>query len=121
MPDICSICRGVGKLTATALGATGRRGLEMCVASNVSDYWRDTALQKPYYLPVLTGGDVSRAEFDALKKDIEELKKLLLAAKRYDEATGQPDCEADEKVALIKKFADLVGVDLTEIFGKPAS
>ncbi len=61
---------------------------------------------------------VSRAEFDALRREMEELKKLLTAAKQFDEATGQPDCEMDEKVTLIKAIAKLVGVDLGDVFGK---
>ena len=45
-----------------------------------------------------------------------ELKKLLLAAKGYDEKTGQPDCETDDKVALIKAVAEAVGVDFDSVF-----
>lgn len=59
---------------------------------------------------------VSKDEFDKLKKEMEELKKLLEAAKIFDEATGQPDCEMDEKVALIKKVAEAVGVDMSKVF-----
>lgn len=62
--------------------------------------------------------EVSRADFDALKREVEEMKKLLLRAKKYDEETGQPDCEMEDKVALLKKVAQLVGVDLSEVFGK---
>ena len=51
---------------------------------------------------------VSRAEFDKLKRDVEELKR----AKEYDE----PDCEMDEKVELIRKVAELVGVDIEDLF-----
>lgn len=58
----------------------------------------------------------TRAEFEALKKEIEELKILLQAAKKYDEATGQPHCEQDDKVAFLKKVAEWVGVDLNEVF-----
>lgn len=58
----------------------------------------------------------TRAEFNALKNEMEELKKLLLAAKQYDEATGQPNCEMEEKVELITKLAKLVGVDMQEVF-----
>lgn len=98
----------------------------MCVTSAVGDYWRDGLLQKPYgsaiqpyinqlstVFPVIT-----RAEFDALKHDVEELKKLLIAAKAYDEAAGEPDCERDEKIALIRKVAELVGVSVDDVFGK---
>ena len=59
---------------------------------------------------------VSKDEFDKLKEEMEELKKLLEAAKIFDEATGQPDCEMDEKVALIKKVAEAVGVDMSKVF-----
>ena len=45
----------------------------------------------------------TRAEFEALKKDFEALKQFLIAAKVYDEATGQKDCEMDEKIALLRR------------------
>lgn len=61
--------------------------------------------------------EISKKDFDALKAEVEELRELLLAAKRFDEATGQPDCEMDEKVELIRQIADLVGVDVDEVFG----
>lgn len=61
--------------------------------------------------------EVTKQEFESLKKEVEELKKLLLAAKEYDKNTGQPDCQMDEKVEFLKKIADFVGVDLKEVFG----
>lgn len=61
--------------------------------------------------------EVSREEFNALKKEVKELRKLLLAAKEFDEATGQADCEMDEKIEFIRQLADFVGVDLDEVFG----
>lgn len=69
----------------------------------------------PQSLPA-TYPEISRAEFNALKNEVEELKKLLLAGKAYDEATGQADCEQEDKIALIKKIAEVVGVDLSEVF-----
>ena len=61
---------------------------------------------------------VTPEEFDALKREVEHMKKLLIAAKIYDEQTGQPDCEMDEKVEFLKKVAELMGVSLEEVFGK---
>ena len=58
---------------------------------------------------------VTRHEFDALKKEVEELKLLLAAAKKYDEATGQPECEHKDKVAFLKSVAEFVGVDLADV------
>lgn len=61
---------------------------------------------------------VTRAEFDALKAELESLKQLLVAAKKYDAETGQPDCENADKIALFKKLAELLGVDFAEVFAK---
>jgi len=96
----------------------------MCTVSMIGDQWqRDFAPrfpQKPPYDPIdLTDyklPEISRAEFEELKEEMRELKKLLLAAKEYDEKTGQPDCEADDKVALIKAVAEAVGVDFDSVF-----
>lgn len=96
----------------------------MCVVSNVGDYYRDRSPwiqpwinpQSPVYTPFKD--TVSREEFDRLKKELEELKKVIKAAKVFDEATGQPDCELDDKVAVIKKAAELLGVDLEDIFDR---
>ena len=56
---------------------------------------------------------VNRFEFDALKEEVEALKKLLKAAKIYDEETGQSDCEIEEKMELIRKFAEALDIDLS--------
>lgn len=90
----------------------------MCTVSMVTDYWRDNNLPK---YPGLVGQgnwptpQVTREEFEALRKDVLELKELLKAAKKFDEATGQPNCEKEEKVELIKKIAEAVGVDLQDL------
>lgn len=92
----------------------------MCMVSNISDGWSDKfPKQWPQIkLPYIYSQGVSQSEFDALKREIQELKKLLKAAKKFDQLTGQPDCEMDEKVKLIKAIAKLVGVDLGDVFGK---
>lgn len=96
----------------------------MCIVSMVTDYWRDRTLpgtvpnwpQTPGYTPPLDYRPVTREEFDRLKKSIEELKTLIKAAKNYDEKLGEPHCEQDEKVALIRRLAKLVGVDVEGVF-----
>jgi hypothetical protein len=66
-------------------------------------------------LPLSPPPQVSKEEFDRLKAELEELKKLIKAAKAFDEATHQCDCELDEKTDLIKRLADLVGVDVSDL------
>ena len=109
----------------------------MCTVSNIGDGYRDNFPPRWPNVPVWpqqpTGVPyppqpnivpdptvyaplVSKQEFDALKKEVEELKQLLKAAKKFDEETGQPDCHMDDKVEFIKKLAEYVGVDLEDIF-----
>ena len=95
----------------------------MCVVSNIGDNYRDSFPDRWPSIPVYPNtwpskSEVTKAEFEALKKEVEELKKLLLAAKEYDKKTGQPDCQMDEKVEFIKKLAEYVGVDINEVFKK---
>lgn len=94
----------------------------MCMVSNVGDGWADKFPDKypNFPPPYIQPAGVSPSEFYSLRREVQELKKLLEAAKKFDAATGQPDCEMDEKVKLIKAIAKMVGVDLGEIFGKPA-
>ncbi len=92
----------------------------MCMVSNIGDGWQDSFPKNwPQFVPEPGSSfhfsSVTREEFDALKREVEELKKLLIAAKAFDKATGQPDCEMGEKVKLIKAIAKLVGVDLGDV------
>lgn len=110
----------------------------MCMFSAVGDNWGrqfpnrypwvQPYIPDPYPLPnpytpptpitTVTISGVSQEEFDRLKREVEDLRELLLAAKKFDEETGQPDCQDDDKVDLIRKVAKLVGVDVDEVFGK---
>lgn len=107
----------------------------MCVYSTVSDYWQKDFERK--YPSVYEWVEQSRTPLDSvvrptpskedrsipatkediqnLRKEIESLKKLLKAASTFDEETDQAHCETEEKVALIKKVAELVGVDLSDL------
>ena len=95
----------------------------MCVVSMIGDHfsqkWGTGGNQ--FNVPNNNGlsaanGFVSKYEFDALKREVEEMKELLRRAKEYDERTGQKDCEQDEKLRKLREIARLVGVDLDEIF-----
>lgn len=92
----------------------------MCVISMIGDEFsktipRDHPWTNPFKdstgtVTLITGP--TQEEFDKLKKEVESIKKLLQAAKIYDEETGQPDCETDEKMAFLRKLAEFLGVEL---------
>lgn len=100
----------------------------MCVVSMVGDHyadkWRDKYPIRPdpivWPWPNQTAPDnhPTRAEFDALRKEVEEMKELLKRAKEYDERNGEPDCEVDEKMELLRRVAAAVGISLDDVIGR---
>lgn len=97
----------------------------MCTVSAIGDNWKQRLPDLyPTAYPVINDGP-TRAEFavqvaknaelakevERLKKELAELKKLFDAAKLFDQATGQPDCETDEKVRVIRDLAKLLNVE----------
>ena len=96
----------------------------MCVVSMIGDDFYKRHIPSSY--PQFPVDNLTRAEFNiwkaandaelkALREELEALKKLLRAAKIFDAATGQPDCEVDEKVDFIRKLAELLDVDLENV------
>lgn len=94
----------------------------MCVVSMVGDYygdkWKDQMIftSPPTFIP-----PVSREEFEELKREVEDMKQLLIRAKLYDEANGEPDCSMDEKLEILRRVAEMVGVDLSDVLGEKNS
>lgn len=91
----------------------------MCSVSMIADHYRDKWQQPSTYpsqpgivWPGVLPPPISREEFDRLKADVKDMKKLLHRAKKYDEETGQRDCENEEKMKLLRLIAERVGVDL---------
>lgn len=92
----------------------------MCVVSMIGDHYNDKWNQPPYQ-QIFTStnlSNISRAEFDALKKEVEEMKQLLIKAKIYDEKNNEPNCEIEEKMETLRKIAELMGVDLNDVLKK---
>jgi hypothetical protein len=58
----------------------------------------------------------TRKEFEALKKELEELKEKLKAGKKQDEEEGNPDCEMEEKIEFLRRLGTYIGVDFDEVF-----
>ena len=76
---------------------SAKRRKNMCVVSNVGDYYGRTIPQDypdPQHpiVPIVPAG-VSQQEFDALKKEVEKMKKLLKKAK------GQCERRRNERAA----------------------
>jgi hypothetical protein len=88
------------------------------VGDHYSDKWKQPQWNGTISNVTYNPSQVSKEDFDALKKDVEEMKKLLERALDYDKRNNEPNCEMEEKVALLKKVAELVGVSLEDIFPK---
>jgi hypothetical protein len=79
----------------------------------VADHYRSILPnQHPWAAPGPVRIYPTNEEFDALRKQVEDLKQLIDKAKEYDQRTGQPDCEMDEKLELLRSIALKVGVIL---------
>ena len=67
------------------------------------------------YVPSYTPPSISREEFEALKQEVMDMKELLKRAIKYDEENNEPHSELNEKITVIQKIAELVGVDLIDL------
>lgn len=111
----------------------------MCIVSNIGDgFYNDWKRRYPYWpevYPKKERVDITEImktlspnkdkRVDELEKEIKDIKtqlelliKLLGIGKEYDEATGQKDCEVEEKVKLIKQLCELFNVDMKDVFEK---
>lgn len=98
----------------------------MCVVSNIGDHYkrRDGWPWEPIKptIPVdpaippdfieIWKDHTKDAEINDLKKRVELLEELLQKGKKFDEENGEPECEMDEKVELLKRLANELGVEL---------
>lgn len=90
----------------------------MCVVSMISDHYLDKWNLPKSFPPntTYTYPAVTRSEFEELKKEVLEMKILLQKAIEYDIKNDEPDCHIDDKVAILKKVAEMVGVSLEDVF-----
>lgn len=89
----------------------------MCSYSMIADHFQQRLPQvypwaNPAGAPLVNGDAPTRAEFEALKREVESMRDLLARAKRYDEENDEPECETADKVKLIRQIAKMVGVDI---------
>jgi hypothetical protein len=71
------------------------------------------------FVPIISGGSItqiSRIEFDSLRKDVQEMRELLTKALAYDRMTNQAECSNEEKLDRLEKIAQFAGIDCTDLF-----
>lgn len=117
----------------------------MCFMSMVgndwSDKWKQTPVQPLPYSPTIVPNQPytppsqpytpevpfdfgslykkqppTREELEVLRAEVLELKKILEKAKTYDIENDEPHCHMDEKIAIIRSFANAFNIDVTSIF-----
>ena len=93
----------------------------MCVYSAISDWGRSTftpVTQPPtwVYPPPPDNAAPAKPTVTLTKADWDAFKRLLDAAKKFDDVTGQPDCESAEKTAWMKEVEERLA-KLTEKVG----
>ena len=93
----------------------------MCAVSFIGDSYKRFFEESPFrpWHGIISGvggaAGPSKADFDALKAKVEEMLAMLKAARQFDIATGQKDCQMDEKIEMLRKVADVVGLDITNV------
>ncbi len=105
----------------------------MCTYSAIADNFRRTAPERHPWIPpvIINPHDVTKRDVEnnnfvyteplATKQDIADLRKEMLALKdilkaalKFDEETGQKDCEQEDKIRMIRELAEMVGVDMED-------
>jgi len=81
----------------------------MCVVSMVYDYYQDKWKQ-PFVLPTYPSWIVPLSIPPQLTpEELQDLRKLLERAKKYDEENNQNDCELEEKKKKLRELAAELG------------
>jgi hypothetical protein len=89
----------------------------MCVASMVGDHytdkWNGVPIQPYTQWPNMTVPfvPVGRPEFELLRKEVQEMIALMKRAKQYDVDNNEPECEVEDKIALLRDVSASVGID----------
>lgn len=89
------------------------------VGDHFNDKWKDKFWYPaptyptfvPFYDPPRTP-DISREEFESLRKEVQEMIALMKRAKKYDDENDEPNCEMEEKMRALRQIAKWFGVDL---------
>lgn len=90
----------------------------MCVVSMVGTHYGEKWGRgtDEDFLRRFAQGQGSSSEMQQLRREVEELRKLLERAVEYDKRTNQVDCEDPDKIAFLIQAGDMVDVDLRGVF-----
>ena len=89
----------------------------MCVVSMIFEHYEDKWDRYSWYpknpSPPFIPITIPKDDIEDIKKDLEELKRLIKRGRKYDIANNQPDCESDEKSRIIRHIASACGMEVT--------
>jgi hypothetical protein len=71
----------------------------------------------PQPFPFEEKPNIGRWEFEQLRKEVEEMKQLLIKALDYDKRNNEPDCQIEDKLETLRRIAAEVGINLDDILG----
>lgn len=92
----------------------------MCAVSMIGDHYHDKWKPEPWYPnPPTYYPTVSDPNIEKLRQEVLEMKELLKRAKKYDEDNNEPACEIERKVGLLRKVAEAMGVNISDVLKKP--
>lgn len=94
----------------------------MCVYSQIVDYETDRWKKRYWTTEPWKDNDISiipvpynppnYKEKEKLKKEVEELKKLLKLALKFDKNTDQEECESEDKKKILSDMAKQLGIEI---------
>jgi len=71
-----------------------------------------TDYPKKFWNPVVPNTLPPLPDNQELERRVAELEEWMRKAKAYDDATGQKDCELDEKKQALQKIAEELGIEI---------
>ena len=87
----------------------------MCSLSMVVDQGRRDleALRQQWPQPLTGLENFNRdRRMEEIERRVKALEDLMAAAKKYDDETGQPDCETAEKKEALRVLAEKLGIPI---------
>lgn len=89
----------------------------MCVVSMVIDHYDDSWRRR--FAPHLTWQPMEPVPLIPSRSEIDEFRRLLERARKYDKDNSEPDCEMAEKKQKLKALAEQLGVDISFVDEAP--